>query len=169
MSANIEENNRVYLGLSSNLKDREKNLEIAKEEISQFAEITKCSSLYETEPVGYKNQGNFLNIALELKTDLTAIEIIVRIQEIEHKMGRVREIQNGPRIIDIDILLFNSEIKESKNLTIPHPRMEERNFVLKPLAEIAGELVHPKLNTTIENLRKNLINPDKAELWTKKK
>ena len=155
--------------MSSNIGDRALNLDTAKQELLEFSNIEKCSSLYQTEPVGYKDQGEFINLVLEISTELSPIELIVKLQEIEHKMGRVREIKNGPRIIDIDILIWDSEVINLTNLTIPHPLMHERNFVLKPLEEIAAELEHPVLKQKIKELRKKLIKPDKATIWTKKK
>jgi len=144
--------NKVYLGLGSNLGNREKNLENAITEIAKFATISKRSSIIETEPVGYRDQGMFLNMALEIFTPLSPLELIFRLQEIEHKMGRVREIKDGPRTIDLDILIYNQEVLRQKNLEIPHPRMSERMFVLSPLNEIAPELKHPTLNQTIKQL-----------------
>ena len=111
-------------------------------------------------------EDDFLNMALEINTELTAIELIVRIQEIEHKMGRIREFRNGPRIIDIDILLYNDEVISHPNLKVPHPEMHKRNFVLKPLNEISPQTIHPVLKENIEKLKNKLINPDKVELWT---
>jgi len=151
ISALMKEN-KVYLGLGSNLGNREKNLENAITEIAKFATISKRSSIIETEPVGYRDQGMFLNMALEIFTPLSPLELIFRLQEIEHKMGRVREIKDGPRTIDLDILIYNQEVLRQKNLEIPHPRMSERMFVLSPLNEIAPELKHPTLNQTIKQL-----------------
>lgn len=150
--------NKVYLALGSNLEKREKNLETAIKEISEFTEIVKKSTIYETEPVGYLDQGKFLNMAIEIATELSALELIFRLQEIEHKMGRIREIKNGPRTIDLDILLYNQEQFKQKNLEIPHPRMHERLFVLEPLNEIATNINHPKLNKTIKQLYESRIN-----------
>ena len=160
--------NKVYLGLSTNIGKKDLNLEVAIEEIKAFSRISKISSFYKTPPYGYLDQDDFLNMAMEIYTKLTPLELIFRIHEIEHKMGRLREIKNGPRIIDIDILLFNNEIINQTNLKIPHPEMHKRNFVLKPLSEIASEVSHPVIKENIETLKNNLKNPDKVELWTKK-
>lgn len=148
--------NKVYIALGSNLGDRKKLLKDALEEIQDFASLEKQSRIIETEPIGYKNQPKFLNMVAEISTDLSPIELIFRLQEIEHKMGRKREIENGPRTIDLDILLYNDKIVNQPNLQIPHPRMHQREFVLAPLAEIAPEAKHPKLHKTISQLKNEL-------------
>jgi len=152
----MKENNTVYITLGTNLGDREENLKIALDGITAFGEITKKSSILETPPMGYEDQGDFLNMAIELKTNLSPIDLIIKFQEIEHKMGRTREFKNGPRIIDLDIILFNNEVIETDSLTIPHPGMQTRDFVLNPLSEIAPEVVHPILNKTINELKNGL-------------
>ncbi|MBL4694420.1 2-amino-4-hydroxy-6-hydroxymethyldihydropteridine diphosphokinase [Candidatus Gracilibacteria bacterium] len=148
---------KVYIALGTNLGDREKNLEIALEEIEKFATINQKSTIHETDPVGPQGQGKFLNMAVEITTELAPVILLVRLQEIEHKMGRTHEIKNGPRIIDLDILLYDNEIINQPNLKVPHPRMHKRAFVLEPLQEIAAEIIHPNLKQTIK------------ELWTKLK
>ena len=160
--------NKVFLGLSTNIGEKDNNLKVAIEEIKDFSEVINISSYYKTPPYGYLDQDDFLNMAMEITTELTPLELIFRIHEIEHKMGRVRKIKNGPRIIDIDILLFNDEVINQTNLKIPHPEMHKRNFVLKPLDEIAPSILHPILKENINTLKINLKNPDKVELWTKK-
>ncbi len=157
-TANMTEINTAYLGLGSNLGDRKQNLEISITEIEEFAIVTKKSKIHETKPVGYKDQNDFLNMAIAITTKLTPLELIFRLQEIEHKMGRVREIENGPRIIDIDILLYEGKIINQPNLKIPHPRMHERDFVLTPLNEIAPNAIHPKLKQTINKLHESPKN-----------
>lgn len=128
----------VNISLGTNLGDREQNLKTALKKISLFAKLKKKSSIYETEPVGYKDQGMFLNMVVEIETNLTPQKLLAKLNEIEHKMGRNRshEIKNGPRIIDLDILTYGNEKVNEPNLKIPHPRMNEREFVLKPLKEI---------------------------------
>lgn len=145
----------VYIALGSNIGDRQKNLEIALNEIKKIATITKQSKIHETDPVDYKNQNKFINMAIELKTKLSPSELLKKLQEIEQKMGRKREIEKGPRVIDLDILLYNKEIINRPNLKIPHPTMHQRSFVLEPLSEIAPKIKHPVLNQTINELRKN--------------
>ncbi|MFH1218732.1 MAG: 2-amino-4-hydroxy-6-hydroxymethyldihydropteridine diphosphokinase [Candidatus Peregrinibacteria bacterium] len=129
---------KVYLGLGTNLGNRKQNLDSAIKEISNFAKVTNKSSIHETEPVGYKPQPKFLNQVIELETDLPPTDLLIRLHEIEHSFGRNRdnEIKNGPRIIDLDILLYKNQTIDLPNLKIPHPRMHEREFVQKPLKEI---------------------------------
>lgn len=134
--------NNVYLSIGTNIGDREQNLKLAIKMLQGTKDITvkAISSIYETAPVGYINQPSFLNIAVFIQTALSAYETLEVCQSIENELGRVREIRWGPRIIDLDILLFNNENIEVENLMIPHPRMYERAFVLVPLHEI---MQHP--------------------------
>lgn len=134
--------NNVYLSIGTNIGDREQNLKHAIKMLQGTKDITvkAISSIYETAPVGYINQPSFLNIAVFIQTALSAYETLEVCQSIENELGRVREIRWGPRIIDLDILLFNNENIEVENLMIPHPRMYERAFVLVPLHEI---MQHP--------------------------
>ena len=144
--------NKVYLALGSNLGDRQQNLELALEEIEDFATTIQKSTIHETAPWGYKDQDDFLNMTIEIETELEPIILLARLQEIEHKMGRSREIKNGPRTIDLDILLYEDKIVDQPALQIPHPRMHKRKFVLDPLVEIAPSAVHPVLKKTIKQL-----------------
>lgn len=148
--------NKVFIALGTNIGEKEKNLQIALTEISEFAEIIKKSEIHETKPEGFKEQDDFLNMVVEVSTTLTPTELIIRLQEIEHKMGRVRTIKNGPRIIDLDILLYEDQIISAAEIKIPHPRMHKRSFVLNPLSEIAPQKIHPILKISIENLANNL-------------
>jgi 2-amino-4-hydroxy-6-hydroxymethyldihydropteridine diphosphokinase len=129
----------IFIGIGTNLGEKEKNLQEALKHIKKIAKILKKSKIHKTKPVGYKDQDDFLNMVIEIESELTPQELIIKLHEIEHKMGRIREIKNGPRIIDLDILLFDKVKVNGKYLKIPHPRMYEREFVLKPLAEIAPE------------------------------
>ncbi|NIA01943.1 MAG: 2-amino-4-hydroxy-6-hydroxymethyldihydropteridine diphosphokinase [Nitrospirae bacterium] len=131
--------NKVFIGIGTNVGDRRQNIENALFEIGKIASIKKKSSIHETKPVGYKDQGDFFNMAIGIETDLKPIDLIIKLQEIEHKMGRVRDIKNGPRIIDLDILTYGNEIINEPDLIIPHPRMFERDFVMKPLKEITDD------------------------------
>lgn len=143
----------AYLGLGSNLGDREQNLLRALSLLSTKVEVRRISSIYETEPVGYEEQPLFLNLVCQIATLLSPRELLNFAKEIEAAMGRVPSGQrNSPRLIDIDILLYGSESIESPDLTIPHPRLEERAFVLIPLAEIAPDLIPPQLGKSIAQL-----------------
>lgn len=142
----------VYLALGSNLGDRQTNLEGAMKRLAQELVIEQTSSLYETEPVGYREQPLFLNAVCRATTNLSPFELLHLDKEIETALGRVPSFPNGPRIIDVDILLYGEEVMETAELTIPHPRLPERAFVLVPLAEIAPQLVHPILHATIREL-----------------
>jgi 2-amino-4-hydroxy-6-hydroxymethyldihydropteridine diphosphokinase len=133
--------NRIYLSLGSNMGDTEANLREALRLLSEHVRITRISSFYDTEPVGYKDQAWFLNIAVEGSTDLSPEDLLRFTQSIEQKMKRVKTIVNGPRVIDVDILLYNDLQIKTDTLVIPHPRMLERAFVLEPLYEIAPGLV----------------------------
>ena len=132
---------KIYLSLGANLGDKEGNLEHALRLLSGEVAILKKSSLYETEPVGFKDQPWFLNMVVEGDTNLSPENLLSLTQGIEHEMKRVKTIVNGPRIIDIDILLYEDVAIESELLTIPHPRMLERAFVMVPLYEISPELM----------------------------
>ncbi len=132
---------RVYLSLGSNLGDREANIERALHLLSKKISHINRSSFYETEPVGYKDQPWFLNVAAVGETTLSPISLLVFTQSIERKMKRVKTIQNGPRNIDVDILLYDDEILHTPELIIPHPRMLDRAFVLAPLCELAPDLI----------------------------
>lgn len=150
------ENNIVYIALGSNLGNREVNLATAIDEIATFAHIIEKSQIHDTEPVGYRDQNNFLNMVISARTDLSPAELIIKLHEVEHKMGRVREIEQGPRIIDLDILFYNEEIINQPHLKIPHPRMHNRSFVLEPLSEITQNFIHPILKKDIQTLKNEL-------------
>jgi 2-amino-4-hydroxy-6-hydroxymethyldihydropteridine diphosphokinase len=147
---------RVYLSLGSNLGDRAANLQSAIEELSRLGRVAAVSSFYETEPVEFTNQPWFLNCALALDTEKTPAQLLKALLEIERTMGRRRTEQKGPRKIDLDILLFGDCSVNTATLTIPHPAMHERRFVLEPLAEIAPDARHPILNKTTRELRDSL-------------
>lgn len=161
--------NSVFIGLGTNVDDRERNLNTAVEALRKIAEIKKASSIYETEPMEYQEQEWFLNMAVEIATRLKPCALLKQLQQIEQAMGRVREIRYGPRIIDLDILLYGDTVLQDRDLTIPHPKMRERAFVLVPLCEIAPRARHPLLHKTMRELLKNLKSPYKVTLWTPKK
>ena len=145
---------KVFLGIGSNLGERETNLKEAVTAIGKnIGTILKCSSLYETEPWGFKSENQFLNIVVEAETKLTPSGVLGAILMIEAFLGRTRsEKQYSSRVIDIDILLYEDIVIDEVSLKIPHPLMHERRFVLVPLCEIASELVHPVLKENIATL-----------------
>lgn len=147
--------NRIFLSLGTNLGDKEGNLELALQLLSENIKILKKSSYYETEPVGYKDQPWFLNMVVEGETELSPEATLLFTKAIEMEMKRVKTIINGPRTIDVDILLFGNEKIETENLKIPHPRMLLRAFVLIPLFEIAPDLVigGRNIKDVIDNLK----------------
>lgn len=133
--------NKIYLGLGSNIGDTRENISKALDILSKKIHITKISSLYKTEPVGYKEQDWFLNMVIEGETVLKPRELLDFTQSVEKEMKRVKTIRFGPRIIDVDILLYENINIQSDDLTIPHPQMKERAFVLIPLYEITKDII----------------------------
>jgi len=164
----MRESNEYFLGLGSNLGNREENLLQATEKITSFADILDASSIYETEPVGFKKQDLFLNMVIKISTFLCPEELLVNLKKIEKEMGREKTFRNGPRKIDLDILLFNEDIFENKDLTIPHKKMHLRAFVLAPLIEIAAQKVHPGLKKNLRKIFKNLKSKESIKLWKEK-
>ena len=146
----------AYLSLGANLGDRAANLQNCIRLLSKLGEVTKVSSFYETEPVELREQPWFLNCAVELRTNLSPRELLAGIQGIEADLGRSRETHKGPRTLDIDILLFDSDVIEESDLKIPHPAMHERAFVLAPLTEISPNAQHPSSGKTAEQLLRRL-------------
>jgi 2-amino-4-hydroxy-6-hydroxymethyldihydropteridine diphosphokinase len=145
--------NHAYLLLGGNMGDRLNNLALAMQFLEkEVGKILKYSSVYETASWGNTEQPDFLNQVLFIETNLTAEQIMEQILFFENKMGRVRTSKNASRVIDIDILFFNKEIVETKNVIVPHPQIQNRNFVLYPLNELAPELKHPVLKKTIHEL-----------------
>lgn len=145
--------NLVYIAFGSNIGDREKAIEEALSLIEQNKmTIAKKSTIYETEPYGYLEQPQFLNGVVEVKTNLSCREVLEKLLHIEDEVGRVREFKWGPRIIDLDIIFFNREIYDELDLKVPHPDMQNRNFVLKPLNELCPDYVHPIFNKTVFKL-----------------
>lgn len=146
----------AYLSLGSNVGDRAANLKLAIERLGELGKIIAASSFYETEPVEVTGQPWFLNCAVALDTEKMPKQLLAAILDIEQDLGRKRTQKKGPRTIDIDILLFGASIVETKGLTIPHPAMHERRFVLEPLAEIAPEVRHPVFKRTVREMREAL-------------
>lgn len=144
----------AYLGLGSNVGDRLEQLESAIKILDNVdgVQISQISPVYETEPVGYVEQPNFLNLCVEVKTTLTPQQLLQQCFYTEQQLHRVRDIRWGPRTLDVDILLYENEIIEEETLTVPHPRMRERAFVLTPLNDIAADVVEPRTQLSIGEL-----------------
>jgi 2-amino-4-hydroxy-6-hydroxymethyldihydropteridine diphosphokinase len=149
----VNETVTAYLSLGSNLGNRQGNLDQALKLLSERMRIGKVSSIYDTEAVGPIAQPNFLNLACEVFTRLTPEGLLALAKGIEQKMGRYSR-SGEPRIIDIDIILYGDQVVDTPNLVVPHPLMQERSFVLIPLAEIAPDVVHPVLKKSMKELNK---------------
>lgn len=145
-------NEPVFIELGTNLGDRLANLQVAKESVAPKVEIVRESSIYETPPWGYKDQQDFLNQVIEVRTELEPLALLRFLKHIEGSMGRVRTFRNGPRVIDLDILLYGDRVLDRAELQIPHPQIQNRAFVLAPLNELAPNLVHPVMGKTIQSL-----------------
>lgn len=145
--------NRVYIAFGSNVGDSKSIIEKAFILIEQNnMKIINKSALYETKPYGYKDQPNFINGALEIETEFNARQTLERLLAIEKELGRTREIHWGPRTLDLDVIFFNNEIYKEEDLVIPHPDMQNRDFVLKPLNDICPEYVHPETGKSVEQM-----------------
>ena len=156
--------NFVYILLGGNLGDREENMTVARSYIEeQVGKIIKVSSIYETASWGIAGQPDFLNQVVLILTNFSAEKVMETILAIENKMGRIRTEKNASRIIDIDILFFNDEVINEPGLTVPHPQIQNRKFVLEPLDEIASDLIHPIFKQSI----KNLLSTSKDKLKVK--
>jgi len=169
----------VYLGLGTNLGCREENLETCIRRLSGQNEpaglegpftpgdllLLRSSATYETEPWGFPDQGPFLNCVLEMSTAVDPAELLAGVKELETAMGRQAGERYGPRLIDIDILLYGREVVDLPGLQIPHPRLHQRAFVLVPLAELAPELIHPSLGSSIGDLGGRVDGKDGVRKW----
>jgi 2-amino-4-hydroxy-6-hydroxymethyldihydropteridine diphosphokinase len=159
--------NIVYLSIGSNMGDREAHLMDAIDKLNEHLKIVieKQSSIYETEPVGYENQQDFLNMVIQLSTSLSAFELLIFTQKIELELGRKRDVRWGPRTVDLDILLFNNENIETEQLVVPHPRMLDRSFVLVPLYEINPNVLIPNCIKPIEAVIDQLPDKKGVRIW----
>ncbi|NQT71444.1 MAG: 2-amino-4-hydroxy-6-hydroxymethyldihydropteridine diphosphokinase [Chloroflexi bacterium] len=155
----------VYLGLGSNLGDREANLVKALGLLTQQVTIGQVSSIYETEPVGYLEQPWFLNLVCVGETKMDPFGLLAFAKEIESELGRVSSFPNAPRPIDIDLLLYNDQKIDTEDLTIPHPRMAQRRFVLAPMVEIAASVIHPVDRKTMKELLTERDDSTQVRKW----
>jgi 2-amino-4-hydroxy-6-hydroxymethyldihydropteridine diphosphokinase len=151
----------VYLGLGSNLGDRKANLQAAVEAMEPVARLLAASPIYETPPWGYLAQPDFLNQVIRVETDQSPSELLVYMKDLETRLGRTATVRYGPRTIDIDILFYDDLILDEPGLTIPHPRIQGRAFVLVPLADLAPDMIHPLEGKTISAM---LEQVDRSEI-----
>ena len=142
----------IYLSLGTNLGDRRENLRLAHAVLSPVIQVVTCSSIYETDPWGFPDQPAFLNQVVQVQTRLPPPALLVTLKELEKILGRRPTFRYGPRLIDLDILIYGNLVIETPMLTIPHLRMAERAFVLVPMVEIAPNLIHPVLGLTMQQL-----------------
>lgn len=170
MFSNRNHANKAYVGLGSNLGDRAGNLLLAMRGMMEAAlVVTRVSSIYETEPVSEIEQAPFLNIVVELGNPLPAPEqVMARLLRVEYTLGRTREVPDGPRTIDLDLLLYGEMQSQTQFLMVPHPRLHERRFVLAPLAEIAPRLIHPTLKRSVAELLQGLSDKSEVRPWIPK-
>ncbi len=157
----------AFLSAGSNLGDRKANLERAFAALQKAgAKPKRISSLFETEPVGFREQPWFLNAALEVETDLSPLGLLDVCLAIEVAEGRVRSFRNAPRTLDLDILLYGDRVMEDSRLVIPHPRLAERRFVLEPLAQLAPDLLHPVLKKSIRSLLESCPDSSTVRIYS---
>lgn len=142
----------VFIALGSNLGDRQENLRTAIDSMLPEIVPLKCSPIYETPPWGYTDQPKFLNQVVKAETNLSPDSLLIYLKGIESTIGRQETFRYGPRLIDLDLLFYNGEVIESPPLTVPHPQIAKRAFVLIPLADLAPEFVHPTLRLTVADL-----------------
>jgi len=155
---------KAFVGIGSNIGDRMGNCLKA---ISMINDVDGCSvikrsSFYRTEPIGYKDQNWFVNCIILVETKFSPYELLMQLQEIEKSMGREKGIKWGPRLIDLDIIMYDNLIMDNGKLTIPHPLMHKRRFVLIPMNEIAPSVIHPVLNKTIKEILNSLSEDGQA-------
>ncbi|WP_026583024.1 2-amino-4-hydroxy-6-hydroxymethyldihydropteridine diphosphokinase [Bacillus sp. J33] len=162
--------NTAYIAIGSNIGNRFNNLKEAIARINRLPgiEVVNASSIYETDPVGYENQEQFLNMVIHVSTALNPLELLDACLETELTLGRKREIRWGPRTIDLDILLYNHENIETEKLIVPHPRMHERAFVLIPLLEIDSSIRLPKMERPLRSILEDIPDREGVRIWKQK-
>jgi 2-amino-4-hydroxy-6-hydroxymethyldihydropteridine diphosphokinase len=146
----------IFLSLGTNLGDRAANLRSAISALAPAMRVVRESSIYETAPWGFEDQSYFLNMVVEAETDLAPLDLLKYLKTLETELGRTPTFRYGPRLIDLDILFYDELILQKPELTIPHPRLHERAFVLVPLADLAPNFIHPVLQKTIQQLLDNI-------------
>ena len=165
---NTKENSSiVYLSLGSNLGDREVNLQNAITKLAAFVEVVDLSNIYETEPQELKKQRSFLNMTVKILTQHKPYDILRKIHKIEKELKRKRIIKYGPRTIDIDIIYFDDIVLQDEKLTIPHSKMQNRSFVLKPLSEIDQGYIHPINGKTSTQMHDEIKPKQPVNIWKK--
>jgi 2-amino-4-hydroxy-6-hydroxymethyldihydropteridine diphosphokinase len=155
----------AHVALGSNLGDREGYLRAAIEAIGKTEDVRQSSSIYETDPVGYLDQPAFLNMVIEVETAKEPLDFLSLLRTVEHDLHRERTFPNAPRTIDLDLLLFENVVMESSELTVPHPRMHERAFVLVPLAEIVPDAIVPTFGKSVQELLDVLGEVEGVGYW----
>lgn len=158
---------QIWIALGTNLGDRADNLVTAARLVAGHAAVTGFSHVYESEPWGYTDQPRFLNAVLEGRSELPPLEILRLLKAIEHDMGREPTFRNGPRLIDLDLVAYGDWAFQSSDLTLPHPRMHERLFVLQPLCDLAPDWKHPRYGRTAAQLRDGILKEtaDSVRRW----
>lgn len=152
----LQAGHTAYIGLGANLGDRLATLRAAVEHLAGLGRLLSASGVYETDPVGFLEQPAFLNAVVALETKRAPSALVTALLAIERQLGRVRTFPNAPRAIDLDLLLYDDAILDSTHVTVPHPRLHERAFVLVPLNDLAPDLRHPRLNLTVHDLLRRL-------------
>jgi 2-amino-4-hydroxy-6-hydroxymethyldihydropteridine diphosphokinase len=156
---------RVFLGLGSNIGNKEDYINRALTFISELYTVKKISHLYLTEPVGNIKQDWFLNCVVEIQTDVDPKKLLSTVKSIERKLGRTKTVKNKPRTIDIDILFYGENVLKTKNLVIPHPSIQDRLFVLQPMMDINSDLIHPVIKRSIHELYHDHLWTEKVTLY----
>ena len=163
VNTSIGRQTKIYLGLGSNIGTREANVSRALKLLPDLVTVSEVSSIYESEPVGFKDQPWFVNVVCAAYTDLPAPELLAYLKHIEGQMGRMMSFKDAPRIIDIDILFYGDQVVDTPDLTIPHPRIAERAFVLLPLSELNPLLFNPVESLTVAQMLSSLSATERVK------